>query len=330
MTFTPPMLCNSITQEEINSKKVRGYLADLKVDGMRTIVHHSPSGEVTVYSRTGKIYTEHVPHIVESVQKYTEPGTTLDGELAIVTSLDPIQENLAPKVSFNRTMRVMGSKPERARELQVTQFGGISLILFDILERDQQDFKELPFSARRRELEDLYFPDEGSYMKKSPVWRREDYTELFQLVESRGHEGLILKNPDGLYVPDGRRVGNQYKVKTVSTADVVVMGFTKANYGKTGKWDGLIGAIEFGAYTPSGELKRLGQCSGMTDDARRWWTDLASRVGDDPEWLNQYVIEIQYNDLVGSGEVRTPRFPQFLRIRDDKRPRDCTVNQFAK
>ena len=81
----------------------------------------------------------------------------------------------------------------------------------------------------------------------------------------------------------------------------------------------------FGVYDYDGKLVYIGKCSGMTDEERERWTKyLAERKNSTP----LQVIEIKSNDLVGSGKFRTPRHPQYLRVRTDKYPADCKIDQF--
>ena len=143
-----------------------------------------------------------------------------------------------------------------------------------------------------------------------------DFLNIYDQVTARKIEGAILKHRNGLYVPGGRPNKTWYKIKRDQEFDVVVMGYTEGN----GKYDGMVGAIEFGTFH-EGEFVRVGRCSGMTMAERQDITDHKD------EYLGR-VFVVKSNDLVGSGEYKTPRHPNFLYFRDDKLATDCSRDQF--
>lgn len=335
MTFIRPMLTKSSTRQRLEEGNWDGYVADLKIDGMRAVLVHTLSG-VKLYSRTGHEYTDHVPHIVKEFAEKTPVGTVLDGELAYVINDVWFANRSVPLVSFNKTMRVMGSLPERARKLQ-EQDKLLRFLTFDMLARGDKDMTSAPYVHRRQSLF-LDWADKGEHITPTPVWwGREDephYHELYDELVKLGVEGFIMKNESGLYVPGRRPNKNQYKVKAERTFDVVVMGFTDAVVSAEDKkgWSGLIGAIKFGAYDADGNLKYVGRCSGMNDEERKFWTDVRTQMEMTPidPSRPEFVIEVKANDMVGSGEFQTPRHPQYVTKRMDKAAEECTMQQFRR
>lgn len=313
--FIKPMLAAS-TPDSKKSKVTydNGYYLEAKHDGMRAVISKA-EGEIQVYSRVGKTYAQHVPHIVDQLSHLPD-GTVLDGELMVSTEFATFSNgNTVPIPDFNKTMRIMGSNADVAVNKQSDV--KVNFYVFDILRYDDQDFTSLPYITRQSKMRELIQPSENVLV--SEPWGHWDENDLNDLMIA-GIEGAILKHEESIYHPGKRRANTWYKVKVTQTADVVVVGFTDANEGKTGRWLGKIGAIRFGVYD-DGELREIGQCSGMTDSERDRWTAL--RDSNDYEGR---VIEIKYNDLVGDG---TPRHPQYLHERDDKNPEDCTIEQFA-
>lgn len=311
--FISPMLAASMPE----SKKSKvtydnGYLLEAKHDGMRAIA--SRQSDVKVYSRVGKEYASHIPDLVSELTKLPV-GTILDGELMVSNGLANVLGKEVPIPDFNKTMRIMGSNPDVAIEKQKdTQ---INYYVYDLLHYGGEDLTEKSFEYRSEKLRELIVP--SSNILVAPSWGEWDDSDLSGLMDA-GVEGAILKNKDSVYVAGKRRANTWYKVKMEQTADVVVVGFTEANEGKTGRWLGMIGAIRYGAYNASGELVEVGQCSGMSDKERQYWTDLRDNGG----WEGK-VIEIKYNDLVGDG---TPRHPQYRIERFDKSAKDCLLTQF--
>lgn len=314
--FIEPMMAMALSEKKRDSITYEnGYILEAKHDGMRAIISKI-DGKIEVYSRVGKTYAQHIPKIVEQFDKLPE-GTILDGELMVKTGDMVIDGKTIPVPDFNQTMRIMGSGWEKAVARQEDHT--ITFYVFDVLRFGGEDYTESPYWSRADTLADLIRHYQMEHVEVAPAWGEWDEQTLKDLL-SAGIEGAILKNKNSSYLPGKRRANTWYKVKAELTADVVVMGFTEAKEGVTGKFLGLIGAIKFGAYNDAGELQEVGQCSGMTDEVRRYWTDIWDNVD-----ITERVIEIKYNDLLATG---TPRHPQYRTERFDKRPEDCLMSQF--
>jgi len=317
--FIAPMLAKPATKPLKDNTFYEDYIAEPKHDGMRVIIVKDEQ-RIEVFGRSGKVYTKHVPHLVEALDPLMPPNTVVDGELGYIDkTVDYI-----PVVNFNKTMRVMGSLPDRAVRLQEQQ-GGLNVILFDVLEWSGEKLLDAQWKDRRDVLK-TYFDDKPhDYIKVNPIFISPyNFPNIFNRLTSVGIEGLVLKNIYAGYSPGVRANRTWYKFKSVKTFDVVVTGFTEGQ----GKYLGQIGAIKFGAYDWCGKLVEVGKCSGMDDATRKYWTGVRDGLADMPEKLNRYVIEVKCNELVGSGEYRTPRHPQYVSQRLDKLPTECSMEQF--
>jgi ATP-dependent DNA ligase len=318
--FIEPMLASTTSEKKRATLSDKtGYVLEPKHDGMRAIISKH-NGEVKIYSRVGLEYQEHLPALVEQASKLLD-GTVLDGELMVVKAWEEIGGRPVAVADFNQTMRIMGSGPEKAIARQVDH--EIQFCAFDILKVGAVPFWSDHYELRMIMLEGLLSDFPMSSVFQNVYMRDWDDTTINELWDA-GIEGAILKKTDSVYIPGKRRANTWYKVKAELTADVVVMGFTDAKEGKTGKWLGKVGALIFGAYNDQQELVEVGQCSGMTDAERDRWTSIRDYDVDN----TLRVIEVKYNDLVGSGEFGTPRHPQFKTERIDKRPEDCLMEQF--
>lgn len=303
------------------------YTLEPKHDGMRAVVVVGDDGEVQVQSRTDKPYALHVPHLVDWFETFPK-GTVLDGELAVIDRYEEVFDQYVPVVDFNATMRIMGSGWEKAvarQDPNTKDSKQISFIIFDALRYEKVDLTALHQVYRRRYVETIrkYLPYYAPIVANPEFTISSLYTEIYDVLLAKGIEGAVMKNTYAEYVPGKRQNKAWYKFKTVATADVVVTGFTDAKEGVGGKYLGQIGAIKFGAYDEKGILHEIGQTSGMNDELRLWWTNVRD-TGD----KESYVIEIKYNDLVGTEEYKTPRHPQYITKRDDKEPKDCLMDQF--
>lgn len=317
--FIAPMLASTTPEKKRATLSDKtGYVLEPKHDGMRAVISKH-DGVVKIYSRVGLEYQEHLPAIVAEFAQVPD-GTVIDGELMVVKTWAIVSGRPVAVADFNQTMRIMGSGPEKAIARQDTH--PIEFCAFDILKVDGVSLESKAYVDRMNALEDLLDAYSMPSMFENAImhgWTDETIDDLW----AAGIEGAILKKTDSVYIAGKRRANTWYKIKSVLTADVVVMGFTDAKEGKTGKWLGKVGALVFGAYNDQQELVEVGQCSGMNDLERDRWTAIRDSAVD-----LTHVIEVKYNDLVGSGTFGTPRHPQFKIERIDKRPEDCLMDQF--
>lgn len=318
--FIEPMLASTTSEKKRTTLSDKtGYVLEPKHDGMRAVISKH-NGEVKIYSRVGLEYQEHLPALVAELADLPD-NTVLDGELMVIKSRALIGANLVAVADFNATMRIMGSGPEKAIARQ--EETKVRFCAFDLIKIEGLSLESEPFSTRVKLLTDVLDGNNFPSIFQNTVMDEWDDSVIEELWEA-GIEGAILKNVNSVYIAGKRRANTWYKVKAELTADVVVMGYTDAKEGKTGKWLGKVGALVFGAYNDQQELVEVGQCSGMNDAERDRWTS----IRDDATVGNLRVIEVKYNDLVGSGTFGTPRHPQFKTERIDKRPEDCKMAQF--
>ena len=335
MDFIEPMLCKSVNMTQFKIGNWYDYLAQLKIDGWRAIVTKSGS-DVAVYSRTGKDRAGHLPHLVNAFQKYLPDGV-YDGEVVFMNHENGVvlEDQFIPDMSFNKTARIMGSSEAVSLRKQQTFAGqgAIYFVMFDILEDGAGPYLDSDMLTRSKIVNVI--AEHVPYVISAPMWEIYDmynlldaktrHVELFNSVVDNRLEGLVLKNVYGKYVPGGRPSNNQYKIKAEKFFDVVVSGYTWA---KEGKFEGLIGALKFGVYDDKFDFIEIGQTSGMNDTERFMWTQYLTTKSDTPPRLR--VIEIKCNDLTDKNETGygTPRHPQYVRLRDDKKPQDCQLSQF--
>lgn len=303
--FQSLMLAKSTSIESLVTGSWSGYVCEPKYDGMRASVLKKDD-RVYIYGRSFLEYQEHVPELVSLFQKVPY-DFQLDGELVSISGESEVEGQLIPLVSFNQTMRIMGSLPEVAIEKQ-SEAGSIRYVAFDCLLRDSIDQGDLPDSERRLAAEEVISSLKTDQVLLTPRWEDWD-RQVFDDLVSLDQEGVVLKNRDSIYRPN-RPNKTWYKVKHHVTEDVVVMGFTPGR----GKYSDTIGAIEFGQYLDD-ELTYRGRCSGLTDELRR-------SISSNPEYYLGEVMEIKINGKVG-GASGGFRHPNFLRFRDDKNSKDC-------
>lgn len=319
MTFVKPMLAKPISRLNLlTAYQNVGWIPQLKIDGWRAIITRD-GNEVHVYSRTGREYTKHVPHIVEEVIHTLPDNSTWDGEIVFIPNLPTfvIGSTVIPPMSFNQTARMMGSGYDKSLAKQKAADGYLAFIVFDCLRVYGQDITDLAYHIRYDPRTIPYSP----YILRVPEWDSESLFALYSTVTNQGLEGLVLKDMSAAYAP-GKRSNANVKVKVVNNYDVVVCGSTQGK----GKYEGMVGALKFGAFDSEGNLIEIGQTSGMSDHERIDWTL-------DMPLPGTAVIEIKSNGLTDADNslgLSIPRHPQYVSRRNDKSPADCTIDQFRK
>lgn len=308
-------LAKYTTRPELDDfDKWKDYIAGAKFDGVRCLLHVSEDGP-KLYSRTAHEFTEHVPHLVE-IFKDLPVGTTLDGELALVTGEIPILSESIPLVDFNLTMRIIGSLPAKSIDRQ-RLLGNLSMMVFDCLQYGLIEFRDASQVLRSSEVSKIVHDLNSEYVLKETVFTNpSEFAHVYDTLVSHKQEGIMLKNMFAPYAEGKRQNKAWYKVKDVCDADVFVSGYTSGE----GKYTGLIGAIEFSVYDGD-TIRYVGRCSGMDDALRILLTENKG------VYIGK-VFVVRYNELVGSKEFGTPRHPQFYGFRDDKLAEDCHIEQF--
>jgi len=173
-----------------------------------------------------------------------------------------------------------------------------------------------PTDAFWRRRTALDAPDLAGLLTDSPVkvvaqarTAREKQT-LIERVFERGGEGVMAKDTRASYTP-GSRTSSAVKIKFVKTADVVVIAQTRTP----------TNSIELGvvATPPSASSPRRVNVGGL------WLQKVGACSGiGRPDLESGQVIEIKYLYWTG-GSVYQPRF---TRIRTDKAPDECFIDQF--
>ena len=273
------------------------YIAQIKLDGMRAVVHITQDG-LRIFSRSAGVAdpskplekTSSLPHL--AALKFPElVGTVLDCEILI-----PGKDSAELAGTVHR------------KELNQDNTK-VKLFVFDILLINGKKITDRPLRHRLSELLTISHTINSNDIiilpyATTPIQKR----KLYDKVIANGGEGIMLKRLDAPYLEGERPANTWYKAKKSATYDCVVMGFSKGK----GKYNEQIGAVKFGQYV-EGKLIELGQASGMNDRIRQ---DMSYNPG---KYLGQVVV-IKGMERLKSGAIR---HPQFVEIRNNKHPLQC-------
>ncbi len=315
-----PMLASSAATVADAFARLSPAVVEWKIDGIRIQVHRA-GPEVAVFTRTLDDITIRVPEITEAVLALDVQAAVFDGE---AVALAPDGRPRPFQVTASRA----GSHMDVARQRADTP---LTPFFFDLLHLDGTDLIDEPAHVRQARLAAVM--PAHLLVPRLVTGDAEAAGAFFADAVGRGHEGVVVKAPDGRYAA-GRRGSEWIKVKPRHTLDLVVLA---AEWGH-GRRRGWLSNLHLGARDPAtGGLVMLGKTfKGLTDEMLTWQTkrllELADPPGSGPagDPQNAYgvlrvrpelVVEIAFDGVQGSprypGGVAL-RFARVLRHRPDK------------
>ncbi|CAF1175052.1 unnamed protein product [Rotaria sordida] len=174
-----------------------------------------------------------------------------------------------------------------------------AFFIFDCLYYNGQSLLHKTLTERREILTEHMKPIENRILlsELKTINKKSDLKHLINFTIAEGLEGLVLKNPDGIYEPNKRhwlKVKKDYLMEgtMADTADLVVLG---AYYG-TGKKGGLMSVFLLGCYdSKTDQWYTVAKCGSGFDDAtleklqielKPNMTKISKNPNQIPKWLN--------------------------------------------
>ncbi|MEY9871198.1 bifunctional non-homologous end joining protein LigD [Streptacidiphilus sp. MAP12-33] len=190
------------------------WAAEVKWDGMRVLVYVPGDGSVHVRSRTGGEATERFPELVAVAEALGDRAAVLDGEVvALGVNGAPSFGALQERMSLRRPSQIQAARHATP----------VTLMVFDLLNRDGRDLTRLPYASRRAQLQELALDHEHGAVRTPPAWLG-DLRSAVEWTEAYGIEGIVAKRLDSLYEP-GRRSRAWIKHKHRQSMDVRLGGW---------------------------------------------------------------------------------------------------------
>ena len=303
------MLAETGSKEDLKRKE---YWAQRKLDGTRCIIIKD-GDRVEMRGRSWiNDYSAKFPEIVEEIRKLPVESCVLDSELTFFkkgTDQDVFITALAnPETKKGYTAKAM---------------------VFDILYVEDYDLRDLPLEDRLDILKEM-IPEELKHV--DPVRTvKKGKKAYFERIRRKGGEGVILKERKSPY-REGERTEEWLKVKNWRSDEAVVVGFTKGK----GERSKTFGSLILAQRDRDGKWRYVGKASGFTEEQmkqllqkmRSLKTDKppvmnAEKVDNVKAWVKpKIVVEVKYYERSKNGMFR---FPDFLRVRTDKKPEECKL-----
>ena len=290
-----------------------GYIYEPKLDGIRTVCRKE-GDTVALFNR----------HCVDITRRYPEldfgsairaDSAVLDGEL--------VYYNAQGNPDFTALMGIhhrggVGRKALTPKKLRYTAF--------DIMERDGEDLTALPLVERKKVLAEVVQP--GGHLELSLF--TPDGSRLWDAIKKRNLEGVVAKRADGPYEV-GRRSRSWVKIKSFQTIDCVIVGFSADKR--------ALSSLGVALFDEDETLRFIGKVgTGFTDREIKKLRGLLDplRIETSPaegvpasyrniEWVKpEHTCEVRFLEIGSQGMMRNP---SYLRLRPDKKPEDCRMDQ---
>ena len=188
------------------------YIYQIKWDGIRILSYLTP-GTVSLYTRKGNERTATYPEFAD-LKKYLRGNSAiLDGEVVV------FGDKGIP--SFNRVLK-RDLAARVTKELQ-EKYPAV-YVVFDLLFLNGRLLTEMPLTKRQEILAESLETSARIAVCDS----YEKGTDLFNIMEQKGMEGIVAKEKGGLYHP-GQKYKTWLKVKCRREIDAIVGGITLEN-----------------------------------------------------------------------------------------------------
>lgn len=296
----PCMLCSGYEEKLVSAIQFPA-IVDLKSDGMRfnAIIK---DGNVEFRSRNGKELDLKGKLTTEFLHMAQDENVVFDGELMIMFENE---NQFADRKTGNGILN-------RANKGTITdeQAALVHAVIWDMIPYDDfiKGVYNVPYEIRRNvvneRIESLLGAKQIHTVYSVIVTSIAEVEAEFQSMLSQGLEGIVLKDPRGIW--EDKRVKSQIKYKNILECDLRIVGLQEG----TGKYEGMLGAIL--CESEDGVIK-VSVGSGLTDVQRKSiTTDVIGKI-----------ITVKYNERITNKQGEQSLFlPVVIEIREDKTEAD--------
>jgi bifunctional non-homologous end joining protein LigD len=301
------------------------WLFEIKWDGYRAVAFIE-GGKSRLVSRNQNDLTGQYPELLELPTFVKARTAVLDGE---VVALDDEGRSSFSLMQQRTGLRSAGRRAAPRADVPIVYY------LFDLLYLDGYDLRRVALEDRKATLAKLIVPN--------PLVRYSDHfpqgMTLFEAAKGKGLEGILAKRRSSVY--QERRSHDWLKIKITHTVDCVIGGYTDPEGSRE-----YFGSIVLGLYDKKGQLIHVGQAGSGFDHRtlKQVWellhpletrhnpfhgeVDALRKV----HWVTpDLVAEIKFSEWTHETAEGGPklRAPVFLGLRDDKNPKECTLEEQA-
>ena len=302
------------------------YLED-KFDGIRAQLHRSEQ-RVEIFSRDLRRITDQFPELARQARKF-EKELIVDGEI--------IAYEQGRRLTFFDLQKRLGRKSDGADLFDgVAADVPVAFIIFDLLWLNGRSLLKTPLRERRGRLGGLRLPPQFQIAEVMSAHSASEIEQTFQQARRRLNEGLMIKDPESVYLPGTRGMFWFKLKKELATLDVVVVA---AELGH-GKRNNVLSDYTFAVRDETtGELLPIGKAySGLTDAEIAELTEhfKQNTIADHGRYREvnpDIVLEVAFNSIQPSTRHASGlalRFPRIKAIRRDKNVDSIDTLEYAR
>jgi bifunctional non-homologous end joining protein LigD len=307
-----------------------GWIFELKLDGYRLLAC-KVGGEPLLLTRNGNDYTDVFPEVARAMRALPVDNCIVDGEVVVLDGEGKPSFSLLQR---RGRLKTPGDIHRVAEKVPATFYA------FDLIAFEEMDLRDQPLLERKALLR-VAMPSCGPMRVLDHIER--EGVAFLAAAEKMNLEGIVAKKADAPY--RGGRSSAWCKIKAEKSDDFVVVGYTAPkNQG------GFFGALQLANYV-GGDLVYAGRVgTGFSESFLKEMLVKLKEIGrktppclgpiiedaDFPStqipetktttWVEpRLVCEVRYREWTPDGLLR---HAAFLRMRDDKAPKDC-VRQIA-
>ena len=276
---------------------------EMKWDGYRAVAIVDGDA-VTIRSRTGKDLTRSAPEVAQTLADAGLGHVVLDGELVVFDDAGaPDFGLLQQQLGMHRPVTVTAT-PDSIP---------ITYLIFDLIEADGESLRSRTYDERREALAGLRIGDTPGATLRVPPAVDGDLDAAVEASLDRGLEGVMAKRRASTY--RGERSKSWLKIKHQRTHDVIVIGWTPGQGGRSGSIGALAlavhrdGVLTYAGKVGSGfrdaDLSALGALLPRYEIDEPPVDGVPRDVLKDAHWIEpRLVAEVGFSGWTHGGHVR--------------------------
>lgn len=316
-TAITPMLATAV-EEPFDSPD---WLFEIKWDGYRAIAFVE-DGKVRLVSRNQNDLTAQFSELRGLAEFVKAKSAVLDGE---IVALDAQGRSSFSLMQQRTGIRSSGRRVAGRSDVDVSYY------VFDLIYADGYDLRRASLEDRKNALSQIIT---SNHLIRYSEHFPEHGLALFDAAKQQGLEGILAKRRGSYY--EERRSRDWLKIKITQTIDCVIGGYTDPEGARL-----YFGALVLGLYNDNGQLIHVGQAGtgfNQVTLTQIWHSLHKLETAKAPftgpveaahvHWVRpQLVAEIKFTEWThetAEGGLKL-RAPVFLRLRDDKDAKQCTL-----
>jgi bifunctional non-homologous end joining protein LigD len=284
------------------------WLFELKWDGYRAIATIDANGNVDLRSRNGNDLLGQFGELADLGIAFASRPIVVDGEVVMLDE------------HGHSSFQALQSRDKRFAKGKPTSETGVTFVAFDLLYADGRNMRDEPLEERKRLLESLIVPNHRVMYSKHVIGKG---TQLYELVESQGIEGIVAKRRQSPY--RGTRSREWLKIKAAKRQEFVIGGWTEPRGSRKGFGALLLGVYEgkklvYSGHVGTGFDAKL--LAGITQELQANATEtspfaVTPKANTPAHFVKpKLVAEIKFTEWTHDALLR---HPVFLGLRSDKK-----------